>query len=491
MTFAPENPAAPAVGHVGNRGFAVGRDKFALAAETAPHAGRLLIRRPQKVVRFRPAAGVLFTMSPDAPLLARYVADGDADAFRAWVEQRINLVYSVALRVLNGDRHLAEDVTQQVFAEAARRAAELARHPAPGGWLFTHTRFTAAKLVRSRQRRHHRELTAAMDPSLAPDPPTDWSRVRPELDAALAALPEADRHAVIMRFFEQADYTTIGQHLQLPANTARMRVDRALEKLSAQLRRRGIRSTAAALGTALGAHAVTAAPAGLASTVASTALAAVGAASATLTTAALLTMIKAPLAATAIVIVAGTTFSVMESSVDSPLPPPLRAAAASPPADTARATGTSIPSPTDQDYAALESEVSQLRIRLAELDRAAVNRLQKPPLRGTIHDVNDLDSPPKPMKQAAPNYPVALRNQGTEGRAVISMVIDAQGKVRDLETVSASNDDFAKAALAAVSNWEFAPGTISGTPVNSRLQIPIVFSISRDPAKSPPLHDWF
>lgn len=105
------------------------------------------------------------------------------------------------------------------------------------------------------------------------DERVDWDQLRPILDQALCDLREADRLAVLWRYFEGRSFAEIGARLRLNENTARMRVDRALDKLRALLARRGLSSSAAALGAVLAGQSVVAAPAGLAGTIASTALA--------------------------------------------------------------------------------------------------------------------------------------------------------------------------------------------------------------------------
>ena len=226
----------------------------------------------------------------DADLLRRYAADRDEAAFAELVRRHLDLVHSAALRQLNGDAHLAQDATQLVFVDLARKAAALARHRVLAGWLFTSTRFAAAKLVRTERRRVAREthahtmLSADADsnrhgntPSAAGlDAHADWDRVRPVLDAALADLAATEREMILLRFFEGRDFADIGARLSLTANAARMRVDRALDKLHARLVRRGVTSTPAALALALGAQAVAASPAGLAVSVTGAALAASG-----------------------------------------------------------------------------------------------------------------------------------------------------------------------------------------------------------------------
>jgi hypothetical protein len=82
-------------------------------------------------------------------------------------------------------------------------------------------------------------------------PAVDWQHVRPVVDAALDELGERDREAVLMRFFEDRPFAEIGAALRITDDAARMRVDRALEKLQALLVRRGITSSSAALGVML------------------------------------------------------------------------------------------------------------------------------------------------------------------------------------------------------------------------------------------------
>lgn len=85
-------------------------------------------------------------------------------------------------------------------------------------------------------------------------------------------LPERDRHAVLLRFFENQPFVEIGATLRLSENTARMRVERALERLRDLLAKRGIVSTSAALTALLANQAAAAVPITLATTITSAAL---------------------------------------------------------------------------------------------------------------------------------------------------------------------------------------------------------------------------
>ena len=224
-------------------------------------------------------------MQTDTTLLNDYVRNRSEAAFAELVRRHVNFVYAAALRQLNGDTHLAQDVAQAVFTDLARKAPALARHPVLTGWLFTSTRFAAVKQIRREQRRRAREQEAQLMPndSATAGENVDWDRVRPVIDEALTELNDRDRQAVLLRCLQDLDYASLGAQLQLSDNAARMCVDRALDKLRSALARRGIRSTTAALAVALTGQAAVAAPAGLATTITGTALTGAGAGAGILT----------------------------------------------------------------------------------------------------------------------------------------------------------------------------------------------------------------
>ncbi|MSU48016.1 MAG: RNA polymerase sigma factor [Opitutus sp.] len=214
-------------------------------------------------------------MNEDAVLLRRYVENSNEEAFTRLVHKYIDLVYAAALRRTGGDPHRAADVAQEVFTALARQARKLSQHPALSAWLHTATRNVAVNLVMSDQRRQQRQLTALeVETTLATSAAPDWERLRPVLDAAIDELPEPDRLAVVQRFLERRAFAEIGAALGVFEDSARMRTDRALDKLRALLGRRGIASTAAALGAAVASHAEGIAPAGLATALAAKSLAA-------------------------------------------------------------------------------------------------------------------------------------------------------------------------------------------------------------------------
>jgi RNA polymerase sigma factor (sigma-70 family) len=214
-------------------------------------------------------------MIDDAELLRRYSEAASEDAFAEVVRRHIDFAYASALRRVGGDAHLAKDVTQHVFIALARQARTLARRESLSAWLFVTTRNLAAQVVRGERRRQVRESAAVLMTELHSNPTHDaeWEKLRPVLDGAMDGVSDQDRQAVLLRYYEGKSYADIGARFRLAENTARMRIDRALEKLRVELERRGVTSTTTGLGLAVANQAAVSAPAGLAATVTSTALA--------------------------------------------------------------------------------------------------------------------------------------------------------------------------------------------------------------------------
>jgi RNA polymerase sigma factor (sigma-70 family) len=211
-------------------------------------------------------------MTDDAQLLRRFAGNGSEEAFRELVARHIDLVYSAALHMANGDAHLAQDVTQAVFCDLARKATSLSPKVILPGWLYRHTCFTASKSIRTERRRQAREQTAMQLNSLSNEPDASWDHVAPLLEPAMAELEEIDRDALILRYFKGQDLRTVGIALNLSEDAAQKRVNRALDKLRTLLRQRGATLTATARAGLLTAKAVSAAPAGIIATVSSAAV---------------------------------------------------------------------------------------------------------------------------------------------------------------------------------------------------------------------------
>jgi len=208
--------------------------------------------------------------SDDMQLLQEYASRRSEQAFTTLVARHINLVFSAALRSVNNAGQ-AEEITQAVFVTLARKARALRRGTVLSGWLYQTARLTACNFTRAEMRRQHREQEAYIQSTMNDPEPEAWTRVGPLLDEAMAQLNERDRNAIVLRFFEGKPLKGVGDALGSSEDAAKMRVNRALDKLRDFFHRRNITVPAAALAAAIAENSIHAAPAGLAASVASVA----------------------------------------------------------------------------------------------------------------------------------------------------------------------------------------------------------------------------
>jgi RNA polymerase sigma factor (sigma-70 family) len=204
----------------------------------------------------------------DAELLAEWAARRSEAAFAQLVDRHIALVHSAARRQVD-DSQLAEEITQAVFTLLARKAGSLGCEVVLAGWLCRAAHFVARDVQKSERRRRHREQLAAhfaarMETISDPSPEIAWQHLAPFLDEAVAQLREADRNAIVLRYYEQRPLEEVGATLGVGADAAQKRVTRAVEKLRAIFAKRGVPLTTATVAGAVSANAIQAAPAGLA-----------------------------------------------------------------------------------------------------------------------------------------------------------------------------------------------------------------------------------
>ncbi|HZI32891.1 MAG TPA: sigma-70 family RNA polymerase sigma factor [Candidatus Binatia bacterium] len=217
----------------------------------------------------------------DVQLLRDFAERGDETAFREIVARYANLVYSAALRQVNSSDSACE-LAQDVFCDLARKARQLAeKMTADGslaGWLHRSMRYAALNHLRDARRRlnHERE---AMEQLLAnSEPGADWEQIRPALDEALDSLDDADREAILLRYFKNQDFRTVGLALGVSDDAAQKRVSRAVERLREFFSKRNVTVGTGTLAVLISANAVQSAPIGLVAAISTAALAGTAAA---------------------------------------------------------------------------------------------------------------------------------------------------------------------------------------------------------------------
>ncbi|MDQ8185396.1 TonB family protein [Pelagicoccus sp. SDUM812002] len=421
----------------------------------------------------------------DFELLGRFYSKCDEAAFTLLVERHLKIVFAVAQNCLGGDAQLAEDVCQIVFAQLARKAKSL-HHDNVKAWLFKTSRFTAAKIVRSRTRQSAKERRyEQMSEKTVSD---ESEELKAFIDESIEQLPQSDQEAILLRYFESMDYNTIGTRLGMQPNAARMKVSRALDKLQTRFKGRGIATTATALSAALTGYASCSLPAHLATSVATVSLANIG----SLASVGLVSALKLPLVATAATIVAGLA---LEQQTTPETADPVAQ-------DTQLLIvheETEVPQPTettrtldkiDIAYAALDQDATVLAQRLKEVESQIQKLHHRRPQGGKVYSIKELDMKPRATAMMMPDYPVAHAVTQESGSAVVEFILGVDGKTSDLRVLKASHPDFAESALKAVAKSEFTPGRIGSTAVQTHVRIPIHFTPSAAEGQ-PKTKNWF
>jgi RNA polymerase sigma-70 factor (ECF subfamily) len=163
----------------------------------------------------------------------------DTTELERLVERSYPQILRAAL-VLTGDRWEAEDLAQETFLQAIGSLGKFAGKSTRETWLYSILLNLHRKRLRSKQRRWKRWLSwfegAQRDradeiPSSRMEQ-TEWQQ---SLWSAVKELPQAQQHAVVLRYSEDLPYNQIAEILACPIGTAKSRVHLGVAALRAML----------------------------------------------------------------------------------------------------------------------------------------------------------------------------------------------------------------------------------------------------------------
>ena len=164
-------------------------------------------------------------------VLAGRSSDGDVRAFEVLIRRYTPLLRAYARRTLGSTDEL-DDVVQETFITAWNRLDRLEDHARVKSWLM---RILSRKCIdRIRARRDHLDVTDLEVAAPADDAPERVAEARSREDAveaALAALPEAQRRCWIMKEVLEYRYEEIAEELDLPTSTVRGLLSRARKNM--------------------------------------------------------------------------------------------------------------------------------------------------------------------------------------------------------------------------------------------------------------------
>jgi len=170
--------------------------------------------------------------------LIRRMASKDANALDTFYARYNRVAFGLVLRIV-GNREDAEDVLTDVFWQVWQQSVRYdASRGRPVAWLLTIARTRAIDRVRSTGRLQTTELDPQKDPPAAPPEPDPFVRsdTQAAVREALQSLPEQQRIALQMAYFQGMSHTEIAAALGQPLGTVKDRIRTGMMHLRKRLR---------------------------------------------------------------------------------------------------------------------------------------------------------------------------------------------------------------------------------------------------------------
>lgn len=165
----------------------------------------------------------------------KQACQGDIDALgRLYNHYYTKLVWVAYAVLLNQDQ--AEEVAQQAFVIACEKLDDLRDPRCFGGWLTRICRNEANQVLRTRQR----TLKLKHDPTRMVSTYTEDGELSRQIKTAVDQLPTMYREVIVLRYYEQLDYTIMADLLGISSHSVRGRLFRARQKIKRVLQQHGI-----------------------------------------------------------------------------------------------------------------------------------------------------------------------------------------------------------------------------------------------------------
>ena len=167
----------------------------------------------------------------DDELLGKYVREACQDSFRVLVDRYAGLVLGTCQRVLK-DRTAAEDASQQVFLEFAKKAHSLAERHCLAGWFYQTSRFKALSGLRSQLAR---EKITKRYQDCEVISRNGSGEIGELLEDEMVRLDSTDRELLLLKYYIGHSVEEAAAALGFSKAAGQKRIQRALKKLAEQL----------------------------------------------------------------------------------------------------------------------------------------------------------------------------------------------------------------------------------------------------------------
>ena len=177
---------------------------------------------------------------PDQAIL-RKAQKGDQRAFAIIVRTYEKTVFNYVLRLTNGDRALAEDLTQEVFLRVFKGLPRFSFRSSFTTWLFQVTKNRVMDELRARERRPVAPVAFDDIPPLeVVDQPVEQAEAIDALWRAIGDLNVDLKMALLLRDVVGLSYNEIADSLEITLATVKWRIFKAREDVQIALARQGI-----------------------------------------------------------------------------------------------------------------------------------------------------------------------------------------------------------------------------------------------------------
>lgn len=170
-------------------------------------------------------------------VLIERLSGRDETALADLYDRYAGFVYGLAVRIVV-DRHAAEDVTQEVFVSLWEHPERIdSGRGTLRGFLGTLTHRRAVEAVRREEAHRRREARVARDAADVPDVAEAVLRsdTSGKVRTAVEVLPEAQRRALELAYFQGYTFRQVADVLDIPEGTAKSRLRLGLARIAENL----------------------------------------------------------------------------------------------------------------------------------------------------------------------------------------------------------------------------------------------------------------
>lgn len=170
--------------------------------------------------------------------LIEQIQKGNKEAFEAFFFQYKDMVFKTAY-LITGNGEEAEDVVQEVFTKVYRKAHTIQEGGNIKAWL---RRTTVNECIN----KHRKGRPASpLDGTLLKEDPDLLLRIiadeeRKKVNEALRSLKEKYRVVLVLRHYQELSYEEIAKTLEIPLGTVKSRINKAINSLRKELKKRGV-----------------------------------------------------------------------------------------------------------------------------------------------------------------------------------------------------------------------------------------------------------